>query len=235
MNWTEISRSKDIEAVRTAVAELDANERDDRGRTPLMLFITNRMPIHAIELLIREGADLEAEDKLRDTALKKAVKFKQKEAIAKLLEAGVRLDSPQGILATAWNAARGNKGIADMLLKTKGAVRLTLLREEDEIVDDILYDELQENICKKIVSLDSPVLLHAVVNGYNWDDGPEPMLCAYRNPALMEITMLDMYDLLDGDYWLEQDGTQPAATAERKGWKELAAGLKERLEQIYPA
>lgn len=83
MNWTEVSKTKDLEAVRTAVAELDLNERDERGRTPLMLLLTNRMPVDAIELLISKGADLEAEDKLGDTALKKAVKFKQKDAIVK--------------------------------------------------------------------------------------------------------------------------------------------------------
>ena len=102
MNWKEvsISKTKDLEMVQKAVAEQDVNEPDERGRTPLMLFLTNRMPIQAIELLIEKGAELEAEDKLGDTALKKAVKFKQPEAI---------------------------------------------------------------------------------VNGYNWDDGPEPMRCAFEN------------------------------------------------------
>lgn len=234
MNWAEVSKTKDLEAVRTAVAELDLNERDERGRTPLMLFLTNRMPLQAIELLIRQGADLEVEDILGDTALKKAVKFKQKEAIVKLLEAGVKLDSPQGILATAWNAARGSKEIADMLLETKGSVRLSLTPEEDDVLDDILYDESQESVCDKIRCLNSPVLLHAVVNGYNWDDGPGPMFCAFHNSALQEITMLDMYELLDGDYWLEQDDPALDGTTESQRWKELAAALKERLEQIHP-
>ncbi|MDN4068773.1 DUF4274 domain-containing protein [Paenibacillus vini] len=234
MNWTEVSKTKDLEAVRIAVAELDLNERDERGRTPLMLFLTNRMPLQAIELLIRQGADLEVEDRLGDTALKKAVKFKQKEAIVKLLEAGVKLDSPQGILATAWNAARGSKEIADMLLETKGSVRLSLTPEEDDVLDDILYDESQESVCDKIRCLNSPVLLHAVVNGYNWDDGPGPMFCAFHNSALQEITMLDMYELLDGDYWLEQDDPALDGTTESQRWKELAAALKERLEQIHP-
>lgn len=100
MNWKEVSKTKNLEVVRKAVAELDVNERDDRGRTPLMLFLTNRMPIQAIQLLIEQGADLEAEDKLGDTALKKAVKFKQTDAILKLVEAGAKLDSPRGILAS---------------------------------------------------------------------------------------------------------------------------------------
>ncbi|WP_338114621.1 ankyrin repeat domain-containing protein [Paenibacillus faecis] len=167
MNWNEVSRTKDLETVRNAAAELDVNERDDRGRTPLMLFLTHRMPVEAIEVLLNAGADLEAEDRLGDTALKKAVKFKQKEAIRKLLEAGAKLNSPGGILATAWNAARGNKEIADMLLGTAGAVRLTLTPQEQEVVDDILYEESGKDMCDKIRRLDSPVLLHAVVNGYN--------------------------------------------------------------------
>lgn len=69
--------------------QLDVNERDARGRTPLMLFITNRMPHEGIELLLAQHIDLEARDKLGDTALKKAVKFKQKEVITLLLAKGV--------------------------------------------------------------------------------------------------------------------------------------------------
>ncbi|HEY2495208.1 MAG TPA: hypothetical protein VGI33_20150 [Paenibacillus sp.] len=34
---------------------------------------------------------------------------------------------------------------------------------------------------KKVSRLDSPVLLHATVNGYNWDDGPEPMIAPWEN------------------------------------------------------
>ncbi|MCA1292683.1 DUF4274 domain-containing protein [Paenibacillus sp. alder61] len=230
MNWNEVSRTKDLETVRNAAAELDVNERDDRGRTPLMLFLTHRMPVEAIEVLLNAGADLEAEDRLGDTALKKAVKFKRKEAIRKLLEAGAKLNSPGGILATAWNAARGNKEIADMLLGTAGAVRLTLTPQEQEVVDDILYEESGKDMCDKIRRLDSPVLLHAVVNGYNWDDGPEPMLCAFANPAIPEITLFDMYELLDGDYWLEKDESELARNPEGERWRELALSLRQRLQ-----
>ncbi|WP_334074930.1 DUF4274 domain-containing protein [Paenibacillus sp. A14] len=230
MNWNEVSRTKDLDTVRNAAAELDVNERDDRGRTPLMLFLTNRMPIEAIGVLLDAGADLEAEDKLGDTALKKAVKFKQKEAIRKLLETGAKLDSPKGILATAWNAARGNKEIADLLLGTAGAVRLTLTPQEQEVVDDILYEESGKDMCDKIRRLDSPVLLHAVVDGYNWDDGPEPMLCAFGNPAIPEITLFDMYELLDGDYWLEKDESELAESLEGELWRELALKLRQRLK-----
>ncbi|MEO3944855.1 hypothetical protein [Gorillibacterium sp. CAU 1737] len=75
MNWKEVCKTKDIEDVRKAIAERDVNERDERGRTPLMLFLTGKMPLQAIELLIEHGADLEAVDRLGDSVLKKAVKF----------------------------------------------------------------------------------------------------------------------------------------------------------------
>ncbi|MFD1175871.1 DUF4274 domain-containing protein [Paenibacillus puldeungensis] len=230
MNWVEVSKSKNLAVVREAISELDVNERDDRGRTPLMLFLTNRMPVEAIELLIHQGADLEAEDKLGDTALRKAVKFKQKEAMLMLIEAGAKLDSPHGILSTAWNLARGNKEIADLLLGTTGAVRLTLTGQEHEVVDGILYEESMKKMCEQIRCLDSPVLLHAVVNEYNWDDGPEPMLQAFRNPSILDITLHDMYDLLDGNYWLQKEATELENRLYGVHWLELALGIKKRLE-----
>jgi hypothetical protein len=229
MNWIEISKTKDLEAVRQAIGVLDVNERDHRGRTPLMLFLTNGMPIEAIQLLLEQGADLEAEDRLGDTALQKAVKFKRKQAIVALLRAGAKLDSPQGILATAWNVARGNKEIADLLLGTTGAVRLTLTAEEQAVLDAILYEESQPEMCAAISRLHSPVLLHAVVNSYNWDDGPEPMFAVFGNPASLEITLLDLYDLLDGDYWLELDEAE-VGTEEMSRFRQLAVELKERLK-----
>ncbi|MFS0871871.1 hypothetical protein [Paenibacillus xylanilyticus] len=71
MNWLEISKSKDMEQACAAVNSLDINERDERGRTPLMLFLTYRMPAKAIKCLLDKHPDLEAEDKLGDTGLKK--------------------------------------------------------------------------------------------------------------------------------------------------------------------
>jgi ankyrin repeat protein len=228
MNWTEVCKTKDVEALRKAVHELDVNEQDERGRTPLMLLLTNRMPVEAVDLIIERGADLEIEDKLGDTALKKAVKFNQTDALGRLLEAGARLDSPQGIMGTAWSMARSrSKETADLLLATPGAVRLTLTVEEQEILDGILYEESVQLVCSKISTLDSPVLLHAVVNGYNWDDGPEPMLAVFHHSACLEITLLDMYELLDGDYWLEQEVS--AESENDMLWRQLAEGLHERL------
>ncbi|MFH5781473.1 DUF4274 domain-containing protein [Heyndrickxia oleronia] len=235
MNWKEVSKTDDLSLVQKAAVELDVNERDERGRTPLMLFLTNRMPVQAIEILIEHGAELEAQDKLGDTPLKKAVKFKQIEALLKLVEAGAKLDSPLGILATAWNAARKDKKLADLLLETKGAVRLSLTLEEQKLVDEVLYEESQNKMCDKIEGINSPELLHAIVNEYNWDDGPEPMLSVFYNPATPEITLLDMYELLDGDYWMDRDHScDQLNTEEEKRFKELAVALNERLERNEP-
>ena len=232
MNWKEVSKTDDLSLVQKAVTELDVNERDERGRTPLMLFLTNRMPVQAIEILIEHGADLEAQDKLGDTPLKKAVKFNQIEALLKLIEAGAKLDSPLGILATAWNEARKDKKIADLLLETKGAVRLSLTLEEQRFVDEVLYEESQCKMCDKIERINSPELLHAIVNEYNWDDGPEPMLSVFQNPVTQKITLLDMYELLDGDYWLDKgNSSDPLSTEEERRFNQLAVALNERLER----
>jgi len=228
MDWTGISKSKDLESIRSAADLLDSNERDTRGRTPLMQCITNRMPAEGIKLLLDKGVDLEAEDKLGDTALKKAVKFKQKETIKLLLEYGARTDSPHGILGTAWNAARKDKSLADLLLGTKGAVRLTLDPREQEIVDGILYEESLDDMCSRIRELSSPELIHAVVNGYNWDDGPEPMIAACENPACAKITLLDMYELMEAEYWLDMDEEEGSQHAEYRRWRRLAEGLLEK-------
>ncbi len=232
MNWLEVSKSKDIEIIRAGVNQLDPNERDSRGRTPIMLFVMNRMPLEGIKLLLERNIDLEAEDKLGDTVLKKAVKFKQVEEIKLLLEYGVELNSAKGILATAWNTARMNNAIADLLLNTKGAIRLTLDAEEQREVDDILYEESLAKMCSMIRELSYPVLLHAVVNGYNWDDGPEPMIVAFENPACAEITLLDMYELMDGDYWLEQDEEELAKSSWKCPWRRLAEELTKKVNLL---
>ncbi|WP_423489648.1 DUF4274 domain-containing protein [Lysinibacillus agricola] len=142
------------------------------------------------------------------------------------------MNSPKGILATAWNAARMNNAIADLLLNTKGAIRLTLDSEEQRKVDNILYEESLDKMCSMIRELSSPELLHAVVNGYNWDDGPEPMIAAFENPACAEITLLDMYELMDGDYWLEQDEEELAKSSWKCPWRRLAEELTKKVNLL---
>lgn len=230
MNWTEICKSKDHEAIRQALAEGgDVNWRDPRGRTPLMLLITNRAPVQSVELLVAGGADLEIEDKMNETALIKAVKFNQPEVIDRLLEAGGHLDSPHGILGTAWHAARKRSNqLADKLLQTTGALRLTLTDKEQDAIDAILYEESLDKVCGLIEALESPVLLQAVVSQYNWDDGPQAMMTAFSNPNIAAITLIDMYELLDGDYWVGI-AAEELRSLEDVACRELALKIRERL------
>jgi ankyrin repeat protein len=228
LNWKDISKIKEVEYLCEVIASssLDVNERDDRGRTPLMIFLTNRTPLEGIRCLLKAGPDLEAEDKLGDTALKKAVRFKQPQAISLLLEHGAKLDSPKGIMATAWNLAREhNPNIADMLLDTPGAIRLKLTDKEQQIVDDIIYEESSGAACEKVRMLDSEVLVHAVVTGFNWDDSPEPMVAAAEHPKCAEITRLDMIELMEAEYWLEMDLEEVNSRVDGPKYRHLAAYL----------
>lgn len=223
LNWQEIIKLQDIEQLRQALQTLDINQQDERGRTPLMLFITNRSSLDAIQLLLEQQPDLEIEDRLGHTALKKAIKFKQNAIITALIEAGAKLDSEQGILSTPWHFARQqHTGIADMLLDTVGSVRSVLLEEEEQQLDAIVYEEDMVVVCRRIEQLDSSVILHAVVHQYNWDDGPEPMLAVARHPLCLHITKLDMYELLEADEWLAKGGQELAENEEYQRWKELA-------------
>lgn len=232
MDWVEVSKSKDLECVREAVNMLDVNERDARGRTPLMLFITNRMPLEGIELLLSTNIDLEAQDKLGDTALKKAVKFKQKDIISYLLTRGASLQASEGIRATAWYTAREHKGIADLLLDTPGAIRLTLNIAEQQKVDTILYEESLEKMCHQISKVSSAVILHAIVTSYNWDDGPEPMLATMTNPVCAPITLMEMFELMEGDYWLELTEEEIAISKWKRLWKEMAEKLAAQIDHL---
>lgn len=227
LNWKDVSKTDYLSLVLKAAAELNVNERDERGRTQLMLFLTNRMPGQAIEILIEHGAELEAQAQLGDTPVKKAVKFQQIQALLKLIEAGTKLDSSLGILATAWNATRIDKKIADLLLETKGAVRLSLTLEKQSFVDEVLYEESLNKMCEKINQINSLELLHAIVNEYNYDDGPKPMLSVFHNPVPPESTLFGMYELIEGDYWMEKDELN---TIEEKRYKELEVALNERWE-----
>ncbi|OWA37129.1 hypothetical protein B9G55_03395 [Saccharibacillus sp. O16] len=235
-NWSEIARTKNVHAVRTVAGELDVNERDERGRTPLMLFMTYKLPTEAVEILLERGAELEVTDKLGETALLKAIKFHQEGAVKLLLKYGAQIDSPHGIRATPWNAAasRGDRALADLLLDTRGAVRLTLTPQEQEELDVLLDEEDQEAQIDAIRALDSVVLLHAFVSGYNWDDGPEPMFAVMENPACAEITLLEMYDLADGDYWLQLREEDLGDYEERRRFRKLAEQLRAKLQASLP-
>ncbi|MCH7323273.1 hypothetical protein LZ480_15460 [Solibacillus sp. MA9] len=58
------------------------------------------------------------------------------------------------------------------------------------------------------------------------------MLSVFHNPVTPEITLLDMYELLDRYYWIGRGNSDDLLnTKEEKRFKELAVALNERLKR----
>lgn len=175
------------------------DEKDSRGRTLLINSIVKREQVDSIESIIKAGANLELKDKLGDTALKKAIKFKRMDVVELLIKNGVNIQS-ENIEDSPWFFARKNKKIADILSETKGAIRLTLNKDEENILEELLYNEDIEDICSKIEKLDSKEILHAFILEYNYDDELLPIVTVLKNDNLKEITAIEIIELLtDGD------------------------------------
>ncbi|MGL5868122.1 ankyrin repeat domain-containing protein [Clostridium chrysemydis] len=175
------------------------DEKDSRGRTLLINAIVKREQVDSIESIIKSGANLELKDKLGDTALKKAIKFKRMDVVELLIKNGVNIQS-ENIEDSPWFFARKNKKIADILSETKGAIRLTLSKDEENILEELLYNEDIEDICSKIEKLDSKEILHAFILEYNYDDELLPVVTVLKNDNLKEITAIEIIELLtDGD------------------------------------
>ncbi|MGL6184175.1 MAG: ankyrin repeat domain-containing protein [Clostridium chrysemydis] len=175
------------------------DEKDSRGRTLLINSIVKREQVDSIESIIKAGANLELKDKLGDTALKKAIKFKRMDVVELLIKNGVNIQS-ENIEDSPWFFARKNKKIADILSETKGAIRLTLNKDEENILEELLYNEDIEDICSKIEKLDSKEILHAFILEYNYDDELLPVVTVLKNDNLKEITAIEIIELLtDGD------------------------------------
>ncbi|HBJ1646256.1 TPA: ankyrin repeat domain-containing protein [Clostridium botulinum] len=177
----------------------DIDKKDSRGRTPLINSIVQRKAIDVIESIIMAGANLELIDKLGDTALKKAIKFKRIDVVELLIKHGVNIQS-ENIENSPWFFARKNKKIADILLGTKGAIRLTLSRDEENTLEELLYNEDIDYICSKIENLDSPEILHAFILEFNYDDEWLPIVSVLKNDNCKEITAIEIIELLtDGN------------------------------------
>ncbi|NFN17899.1 hypothetical protein FDB52_06015 [Clostridium botulinum] len=177
----------------------DIDKKDSRGRTPLINSIVQRKAIDVIESIIMAGANLELIDKLGDTALKKAIKFKRIDVVELLIKHGVNIQS-ENIENSPWFFARKNKKIADILLGTKGAIRLTLSRDEEDTLEELLYNEDIDEICSKIENLDSPEILHAFILEFNYDDEWLPIVSVLKNDNCKEITAIEIIELLtDGN------------------------------------
>lgn len=188
---------RNIENIKSNLEDID--KKDSRGRTPLINSIVQRKSIDIIESIIRAGANLELKDKLGDTALKKAIKFKRIDVVELLIKHGVNIQS-ENIENSPWFFARKNKKIADILLETKGSIRLTLSSDEENILEELLYNEDIDDICSKIENLDSPEILHAFILDFNYDDEWLPIITVLNNDNCKEITAIEIIELLtDGD------------------------------------
>lgn len=188
---------RNIENIKSNLEDID--KKDSRGRTPLINSIVQRKSIDIIESIIMEGANLELKDKLGDTALKKAIKFKRVDVVELLIKHGVNIQS-ENIENSPWFYARKNKKIADILLETKGSIRLTLSSDEENILEELLYNEDIDDICSKIENLDSSEILHAFILDFNYDDEWLPIVTVLNNDNCKEITAIEIIELLtDGD------------------------------------
>lgn len=188
---------RNIENIKSNLEDID--KKDSRGRTPLINSIVQRKSIDIIESIIMEGANLELKDKLGDTALKKAIKFKRVDVVELLIKRGVNIQS-ENIENSPWFFARKNKKIADILLETKGSIRLTLSSDEENILEELLYNEDIDDICSKIENLDSSEILHAFILDFNYDDEWLPIVTVLNNDNCKEITAIEIIELLtDGD------------------------------------
>ncbi|WML33330.1 DUF4274 domain-containing protein [Clostridium sp. OS1-26] len=202
MNIFETIKNKSIKQLREVIASDNINSKDQYGRTPLHYAIVQKVPIELFQELIDFGADISIEDKLHETVIHKAIKFKNKQAIQILIDSGVKLNHPLGIKYTPWFSARHLPEIADLMLKTEEAIRLTLTKEEENIIEELLdldASELEWNFQR----LNTPELLHGFVLNFNWDDDIEPIEKILHNPLCKEITAIEMFELADGRYWLE--------------------------------
>ncbi|MBD5796503.1 hypothetical protein BHU24_08095 [Bacillus pseudomycoides] len=199
----EAIKSKNLEKVIGAMPKVDINEQDQFGRTSLHYVIVKKAPIEIFKELLAFGAKTGITDRLHESVLTKAIKFNNKQAVKCLIENGVELNHPAGIKKTPWFLARHNPEIADLLLETKGAIRLKLTESEQAIIDGCLYGEPAE-VNAYLTQLNTPELLHAFVLHFNWDDDLQPMKMVLQHANCQEITAIEMFDLVDGDYWLNQ-------------------------------
>jgi ankyrin repeat protein len=102
---------------------VDINSRDKRGFTPLMYAAANdRIPV--IELLIRRGADVNAQSDIGETALICATRYGRgkPETLKALIDAGANVNvvMKDGGSALSW-ARRKNRSEAVALLAQAGA------------------------------------------------------------------------------------------------------------------
>jgi hypothetical protein len=228
MTIFEVIKNKSFERLIDIANSENINQQDQYGRTPLHYAIIQRTPIEVFETLIKLGANPNIEDKLHETVLIKAIKFKDIKAIRRLLDLGMPLNNSHSIKNTPWFVARNSPEMADLMLNTHGSVRLALTKEEKEIIDNFMYFETEEQI-KNLYKLNTPVLIHAFVLSFNWDDDLEPIEMILQQPYCQEVTAIEMFELAGGEEWLEQHDIKYDY---EKKYKQLIDNILEKFPNI---
>lgn len=220
-------KSKDIQQIQKVLNKDNINHQDNQGRTPLIYAITQHAPTEVFDILLQYGANLYLADKLGQTVLTKAIKFNRIEIIQKLLNMNIELNHPDGIVYTPWFQARNKPQIADLLLDTKGAIRLTLTLKEQTVLDKLIYSVKIRS--KDFDKLNSPELIHSFVLNFNWDDDVIVIKQLVESENFKEITAIEVFELVDGAHWLT---FEREITNFEQGYIDLVKNILDKFPQI---
>jgi len=209
----EAIKSKSLLKVKEVLLSENLDIQDNQGRTPLIYAITQHAQLEIIDLLLEAGADPSIEDKLGYSTLTKAIKYGRADIIERLLSK-VELNHPKGIVYTPWFQARHSPALADLLLETKGSIRLTLTTEESIILYDTTYDakydemynkyfdknfeNFKNYLIERLIKLNTPELVHAFVLDFNWDDAVDEIEYLIDTPYIQEITAIEIFLSIGG-------------------------------------
>jgi len=241
----EAIKSKSFQKVKEVLQKENLDIQDSQGRTPLIYAITQHASIEVIDLLLEADADPGIEDKLGYSTLTKAIKYERSDVIERLLSR-VELNHPSGIVCTPWFQARHSPALADLLLKTKGSIRLTLTPDESRILNEIkcdvkfdeVYDEyfnqnfecFRDYLLKRLTKLNTPELVHAFVMDFNWDDQLDEIEYLTETPYMQEITAIEIFLSIGGPELLSCESESNSDYGKR--YTDLVHRILEKFPQI---
>lgn len=221
-------KNKSMAQFHEAIQSCDLHARDELGRTPLHCVIINKAPVYMFDTLLRLGADIEARDDANLNVLEKAIQCGSAKAVERLVAAGASLDHPLGITFTPWFMARKTPPMADLLLATKGAIRLTLRETEIRMVENILYSDAEKRL-SGLERLNTSVLVHAFILRFHWHNDWNAVRLLWERGGHEEITAYEIFDRMGGEAWMRRK-----AEGRLEGDSERRAGWIVRIGERYP-